>query len=143
MATSVMLILQMDDSSSLDEKFNSQAEKIEYPYNMYGLKVNYIQIQDLDGNNVTAAEKNGSLYALVTEVQNRDGVEKEFYYEIHALDEYGNGGGGGSDVTISPYGTVLLDSPRVTLTPGTYQIEVDIPDGSEKYLRVLHLEEAN
>ena len=123
-------------------QINAQAESIEYQYNANGLKVNYIQLQDSDGNNVTAVNSD-SLYTVVVEIENRDDVEKRFYYDIYSQDENGNGSGGGGDEIIAPNGTVLINDGWATWMPGTYEIEVDIPDGSERYWRVLHLEETN
>lgn len=156
----VMLASEMENSSFFDDKWensntvispsemevtdksqiNSQAESMQYQYNANGLKVNYIQLQDADGNNITAVD-GSSLYNIVVEIQNRDNVEKHFYYNIYSQDENGNGGGGGGDEIIAPNGTILINDGWATWMPGTYKIEVDIPDGSELYLRMLHLEE--
>lgn len=134
-------------SISDKSKINKLAEDIEYDYNSYGLKLNYIQLQDENGNNVTTVDSD-SLYVIVGEVQNRDNIEKAFLYDILSVDERGIGGGGGSDVIIAPYGTVLINDGWSKRAPGVHEVEINIEDMDSDisndpapFWRVLHLEE--
>ena len=127
-------------------EINSLAEGVEYEYNSHGLKINYIQLQDEDGNNITAVDN--QLYRIVSEVQNQDNVEKELSYNIYSEDEYGTGESMGGSSFIEPSGTALIDGGWQVWSPGIYEIKVEvedvnseIPKGSENFWRVLYLEQ--
>ena len=96
----VMLASQMEDSPFFDDDFedsgyatpsemsysdesqiNSLAEGVEYEYNVFGLKPNYIQILDEKGNHANRFDEN-SRYTVVSEIQNMDDIEKNVSYSI-------------------------------------------------------------
>ena len=161
-----MFAYQMENSPFFDEGFessdnfatssemtfsdksqiNSLAEAVEYDYNSHGLKINYIQLQDEEGNNVTVVDD--KLYRIVSEVQNRDDVEKELSYDIFSEDKYGTGGSMGGPASIEPSGTTLIEGGWQIWSPGIHEIEVEvqdinseIPKDSENFWRLLYLKE--
>ncbi|QMU55061.1 MAG: hypothetical protein GKS07_09315 [Nitrosopumilus sp.] len=112
-------------AASDNSQINELAESIEYDYNVFGLKVNYIQLQDEDGNAVTEIKK-GSKYAIVSEIQNRKDIEKEINYSIaitHNDVEFGQSIG--AETSIPAYGILSINLQDVVLTvPGVYDIEI-------------------
>ena len=114
-----------------NSQINKLAENIEYDYNIFGLKVNHIQLQDKDGNVVTEIQR-GSKYTIVSEIQNRENVEKEINYSIninHSDVDFGHSMG--AETTISAQGVLHVDLRDVVLTvPGVYDVEVWVEDAS-------------
>ncbi len=128
------LVVGYDTTSETTAPDNSQinelAKNIEYDYNVFGLKPNYIKLQDKNGNEITKIKKD-SKYAIVSEIQNMDGIEKKVNYSIDMKNNAGFAKSKGSETIISPHGTLLIDYPDLILiAPGVYHIEVWLEDAS-------------
>ena len=113
-----------------NSQINELAERMEYDYNVFGLRPNYIQLHDVDGNVVTEIKK-GIKYAIVSEIQNRDDVEKKINYSIDMRNNAGFAKSKGSETVISPYGTLTIDyQDIVPTTSGIYDVDVWLDEAS-------------
>ena len=111
-------------------QINELRESMEYDYDVFGLRINYIQLQDDDGNTVTEIKK-GSKYAIVSEVPHRDDVEKKINYSIDIRNNAGFAKSLGSEAILSPFGTLIIDhSDVVPNATGVYDVKVWLDDAS-------------
>ena len=116
-------------SFSDESQINSLAEGVEYDYNVFGLKPNYISILDENGN--TAVEFNSAMqYSIVSEIQNKDDSEKNINYNIFLRQEEGDFEDWFEyevyeEVTILPNGKFVINEDGITVPrPGIYEIEM-------------------
>ena len=123
-------------SFSDESQINHLAEDVEYEYNVFGLKTNYIHVIDEQGNPATHVDMN-SEYAIVSEIQNKDDFEKNISYSISIRSE----GGPGDEfenlfehemhaqTTIPANGMMYIDNGGIIMTePGIYDIEIWLED---------------
>ena len=124
-------------SFSDKSQINSLAEGVEYEYNVFGLKPNYIQILDEQGNSATKFDENLQ-YTIVSEIQNQDDFEKNISYSISIRSEdvhdddfedmfeeemY-------EQITIPANGVLTIDNGdgMILPEPGIYEIEIWLED---------------
>ncbi|WP_420545260.1 hypothetical protein [Nitrosopumilus sp.] len=120
-------------SFSDESQINSLAEGVEYEYNVFGLKPNYIHVLDEDGNIATKFD-NTMQYAIVSEIQNRDDSDKNISYNVFLRQEEGDFEDWFEyevyeEIRISPNGTFVIDEDEITIPkPGIYEIEIWLED---------------
>ena len=92
--SSVMLTSEMENfdyatsseiSFSDESQINHLAESVEYEYNVFGLKTNYIHVIDEQGNPATHVDLN-SQYAIVSEIENKETVMRKILATVFLLE---------------------------------------------------------
>ncbi len=104
----------------------------ENDYDEYGLKINFVELREIFPNNSvprydtqhTATVDKNSMYTVVSEIQNRDDIEKDFFYEVILVAPNGDVETSKDKETILPYDTMLVDSGGSRMYPGEYAVEV-------------------
>ena len=143
-------------SISDESQINGIEENAVYSYNSYGLKVNFIELREVDENaaeiiletSITKIDEN-SMYSIVSEIQNRDDVEKTFTYHMSYESDNGLSTSVSSEEVISPHGVMVVNGGWGQMDPGTYKIKIFLDDpnfegviyDSESFWRLLYLEE--
>ncbi len=120
-----------------NEQTETEDVFIENDYDEYGLKINFVERREMYWGNstsgygeyhTTAVDK--SLYTIVSEIQNRDGVEKDFFYDVVFTASDGEYEKSSEKITILPFDSMQIDIGSTMASSGTYTVEVYVYENS-------------
>ena len=149
------VLIKQDMSSAKEKGSETMVFEEANGYDENGLKINFAELREISKNTMipgydkhptTIIDKN-SMYAVVSEVQNTEGIKKDFYYEVSLRHPNGDVETSAHKETILPYDSVLVDGGGHQMYPGEYAIDVyvyekrSVRDQTTPFSQVLFLEE--
>lgn len=112
-----------------EDEMNQVMESMPYDYDVFGLNIGYLQLQNEESIAITEFKKDET-YSVVSEITNAENIEKNIYYTIGMISPRINFEEFSSDeITIPAFGTVTVSHDNMAIAiPEDYEILVEIID---------------
>ena len=146
------VLIRGDEPPSVEEFSEASLSGNDYDD---GLKINFVERREMYLNNPTSGygkyhttevDKN-PLYTIVGEIQNMDGIEKDFFYDVVFTASNGDYEKFTEKVTLLPFDSIQIDSGSTMSSSGKYTVDVylyehpNVRDQAVPFSQVWILEE--
>ena len=114
---------------SEEEEITNFMESMPYDYEIFGLEIEYLELQNDDGVAITEFSTDET-YSVITEITNADDFEKNIHYTVGMFNwSTGFERSSSDEITIPALGTVTVSHDNMTIAiPEDYEIVVEVVD---------------
>ena len=114
---------------SEEEEITRFMESMPYDYEVFGLEIQFLQLQNDEGIAVTEFSE-GETYSVVSEITNAENIEKNIHYTVGMFSQPINFEEFSSDEIVIPaFGTATISHDNIAITsPENYEMVVEIVD---------------